>query len=107
MVPAWDGPPDGRPPDGRLPQDMPLVGRPAGAWSPQCRIAARPSGARQATRAGPGTGMTRGSAPRAAPVSTAQPAAVAALTASVKYMLLSRIRAARGSAPAPPGPDRR
>src|SRR5690242_13297498 len=102
MVPAWEAPPREVPPEGR-----PREGRLAGACSPQGSTVARPSGARQATRAGPGTGMTRGSAPRAALVSAAQRAAVAALTASVKYILLSRIRAARGSAPAPPDPGRR
>ncbi len=46
--------------------------------------AARPSGDRHATAAGPGIGMTEGSTASARSVSAAQPSGVAALTASVK-----------------------
>ena len=53
---------------------------------PQCSSAARPSGDRQATAAGPGTGITAGSVIRARSVSAAHPSGVAALTASVKYL---------------------
>src|SRR6516162_3196249 len=48
-------------------------------------MAAHPPGARQATRGGPGSGMTRGSVRSAAPASAAHAWRVAALTASVKY----------------------
>ncbi len=54
--------------------------------SPQWSRAARPSGERHATSAGPGIGMTEGSTASARSVSAAQPSGVAALTASVKNM---------------------
>jgi len=73
----------------------------------QYNTAARPSGARQAIPGGPGSGMIRGSASRAAPASAAQPSAVAALTASVKYMAFSVSRAVPESARARPGPGPR
>src|SRR5580692_12679204 len=76
VPPAPDAPPV---PDGPFP--------PAGP--PQCSRAARPSGERQATTAGPGIGITAGSATRARSASSAHSPGVAALTARVKNMPVS------------------
>src|ERR1700677_2895207 len=57
------------------------------AEAPQRRMAARPSGERQATSAGPGMGMIRGSVTQAHSVSAAQASGVEALTASVKNIV--------------------
>src|ERR1700722_2271913 len=96
IVPARDATapppaPVSPPPDAPPAADAPSSpgGPPAPDGPPQCSRAARPSGERQATTAGPGIGITAGSATRARSASSAHSAGVAALTARVKNMPVS------------------